>query len=270
MKLKFAKLQGTGNDFVIVNNLGGDLDLFKGLLSYEEFARKVCSRRTGIGADGLITVEESRRANLAWRFHNADGSPAEMCGNGMRCFARFVYEEGLVPEKFTVETGAGIIEAEVKGKRVKVGLTEPKDWKFNLKVEGLTVHFVNTGVPHAVIFVDRIDAVNVKEVGRKIRYHETFQPAGTNVNFVEVRLNNQIVVRTYERGVEDETLACGTGSVASALVAAKLYGLKSPVTVKVRSGEELKVYFSEDFKKVYLEGDTLWVYDGFLREELLL
>jgi LPS-assembly protein len=133
MKLKFAKLQGTGNDFIIVNNLGGDLDLFKGLLTYEEFAKKVCSRRTGIGADGLITVEDSHRANLAWRFHNADGSSAEMCGNGMRCFARFVYEEGLVPEKFTVETAAGIIEAEVKGKRVKVGLTEPKDWKFNLE-----------------------------------------------------------------------------------------------------------------------------------------
>ncbi|ADU97229.1 diaminopimelate epimerase [Thermovibrio ammonificans] len=268
MKLKFAKLQGTGNDFVIINNLAGEFDRFRGTLPVKEAVKRICSRRTGVGADGLILVEDSTVADLSWRFYNADGSTAEMCGNGMRCFARFVYEEGLAPNEMRVETLAGVVEAFVYGPIVKVGLTKPRELALNLKVDGLTVHFINTGVPHAVIFVERADAVNVKEIGRKVRFHPLFAPAGTNVNFVEVRLD-RIVVRTYERGVEDETLACGTGSVASALIAAKVFKLSSPVEVEVRSGERLKVHFDPKLSRVYLEGGTKWIYDGLLRREVL-
>ncbi|WP_457677685.1 diaminopimelate epimerase [Thermovibrio sp.] len=268
MALKFAKIQGTGNDFIIINNLAGEFDNFCHDLDRSAIVRALCSRRTGIGADGLILIEDSEVANFKWRFFNADGSYAGMCGNGMRCVARFAYEEGLAPSRMEVETGAGVIEAEVKGRDVKVKLTPPSDFQLNLKAEGLTVHYVNTGVPHAVVLVDRVNLVNVPEIGRKLRFSEVFAPQGANVNFVEIRLD-RIVVRTYERGVEDETLACGTGSVASALVAARLFNLPSPVEVEVRSGERLKVYFDEEMSEVFLEGPTLWVYDGLLREEIL-
>jgi len=266
--LKFAKLQGTGNDFIIINNLGGQFNDFCIRVKEEDLVRAICSRRTGVGADGLILIEDSQVANFKWRFFNADGSPAEMCGNGMRCVARFAYEEGLAPERMKVETDVGIVEAEVLGRDVRVKLTPPKDFNLNLKAEGLTVHYVNTGVPHAVVFVDALELVDVEDVGRRLRFSPTFSPAGANVNFVEVRLD-RILVRTYERGVEAETLACGTGAVASALIAARLFNLSSPVEVEVRSGERLKVYFDEGMKEVYLEGPTLWVYDGYLREEIV-
>lgn len=268
MKLKFSKIQGTGNDFIVINNLSGCFDKFCGSIPQEQVVRILCSRRTGVGADGLILIEDSSVANFKWRFFNSDGSTAEMCGNGMRCVARFAYEEGLAPERMAVETEAGVVEAEVKGRDVRVKLTPPKDLQLNLKLNGLTVHFIDTGVPHVVVFVDRLKDVNVNEVGRKIRFSELFVPRGANVNFVEVQLN-KVLVRTYERGVEGETLACGTGATASALISAKVFGLKSPVEVEVSTGERLKVYFDEKFKNVYLEGPTTWVYDGELREEVL-
>jgi len=268
MKLKFSKIQGTGNDFIVINNLSGCFDSFCRDIPQEQAVRVLCSRRTGVGADGLILIEDSSVANFKWRFFNSDGSTAEMCGNGMRCVARFAYEEGLAPGKMTVETEAGVVEAEVKERDVKVKLTPPKDLQLNLKLNGLTVHFIDTGVPHAVVFVDRLRDVDVEGVGRKIRFSELFAPKGANVNFVEVQLN-KVLVRTYERGVEGETLACGTGATASALISAKVFGLRSPVEVEVSTGERLKVYFDEDFKEVYLEGPTTWVYDGELREEVL-
>ena len=268
MELKFAKIQGTGNDFIVINNLAGCFNRFCGDLREEEVVRRLCSRRTGVGADGLILIEDSQVANFKWRFFNSDGSTAEMCGNGMRCVARFAFEEGIAPEKMTVETEAGLVEAEVKGRNVRVRLAPPKDLKLNLKAEGLTVHYIDTGVPHAVVFVERLKDVNVEDVGRKIRFSKLFAPKGANVNFVEVQLN-RVLVRTYERGIEGETLACGTGAVASALISSKVFGLKSPVEVEVSTGERLKVYFDEDFGNVYLEGPTTWVYDAQLREEVL-
>jgi len=268
MGLKFAKIQGTGNDFIIINNLAGRFNSFCRELPKELVVRALCSRRTGVGADGLILIEDSERANFSWRFFNADGSLAEMCGNGIRCVARFAFEEGIAPSRMKIETIAGIVEAEVLGRDVKVKLTPPSDVKLDLEVEGLRVHYINTGVPHAVVFVDRVDLVNVEELGRKLRFSELFAPSGANVNFVEVRMD-RILVRTYERGVESETLACGTGAVASALVSAMLYPFSSPVEVEVRSGERLKVYFEPSLKEVFLEGPTLWVYDGELREEIV-
>ncbi len=268
MELKFAKIQGTGNDFIVINNLSGRFNRFCEDLPQEQVVRILCSRRTGIGADGLILIEDSSVADFKWRFFNSDGSTAEMCGNGMRCVARFAYEKGLAPEKMAVETEAGVVEAEVKGRNVKVKLTPPRDMKLNLKSEGLTVHYINTGVPHGVIFVDRLKDIDVDAVGRKIRFSDLFTPKGANVNFVEVRLN-RVLVRTYERGVEGETLACGTGAVASALISAKVFGFSSPVEVEVSTGERLKVFFDEDLKDVYLEGSTTWVYDGVVKKEVL-
>ncbi len=268
MGLKFAKIQGTGNDFIIINNLSGAFNEFINGVKEEAAVRVLCSRRTGVGADGLILIEGSEVADFKWRFFNSDGSRAEMCGNGMRCVARYAFEEGLAPSRMAVETDVGIVEAEVKGRNVKVKLTSPTDFKLGLEVNGLTVHFVNTGVPHAVVFVDRVDQVDVNKVGRELRFSPLFAPSGANVNFVEVRMD-RIIVRTYERGVESETLACGTGAVASALISAKVFSLPSPVEVEVRSGERLKVYFDPQMREVYLEGPTLWVYDGELRKEIL-
>ena len=267
-ELKFSKLQGTGNDFIIIDNRNGEFYEFTKPLSVEIAVKVLCSRKTGIGADGLILVEKSEKADFKWRFFNSDGSEAEMCGNGARCVSRFVVEKGLFPTKHTFETKAGIIESQVKGKEVKVKLPKPTDWQLSIKVEGLTVHYVNTGVPHAVIFTDRIENINVEEIGRKIRFSKAFSPSGTNVNFAKVSLN-KVTVRTYERGVEGETLACGTGATASALLAAQLFNLRSPVEVEVRSGERLKIYFDEDFTEVYLEGYTTYVYDGTLKREVL-
>jgi diaminopimelate epimerase len=268
--LRFSKIQGTGNDFVIINNFGAEFETLCQRFGIEEreLVRAVCSRRTGVGADGLILVEPSQSADFKWRFFNADGSSAKMCGNGMRCVARYAFEEGIAPKKMRVETGAGIVEAEVLGRDVKVKLTPPKELQLNLKAEGLTLHFIDTGVPHAVVIVDSVELVKVDEIGRKIRNSPLFAPSGANVNFAEVRLD-KVLVRTYERGVEGETLACGTGATASALIAAELFNLSSPVEVEVRSGERLKIYFDENMREVYLEGPTLWVYDGHLREEFL-
>jgi diaminopimelate epimerase len=267
-EIEFSKLQGTGNDFVIIDNRQGAFWRFCGPVPEQKAVRLICSRRTGVGADGLILIENSEVADFRWRFFNSDGSTAEMCGNGARCAARFAVEKGIAREKMKFETLAGTIEAEVSGRLVKVRLTPPSQLKLNLSVSGITGHYINTGVPHFVVFVDMVDSVDVRSVGRKIRYDSLFKPAGTNVNFAEVRLD-RVFVRTYERGVEDETLACGTGSVASALIAAKVFGLSSPVEVEVRSGERLKVYFDSEFKNVFLEGGTVYVYDGVLRRELL-
>jgi diaminopimelate epimerase len=267
-KLPFSKLQGTGNDFVIIDNRKNIFEAFCKGIPEREAIKKICSRRTGVGADGLILIENSQVADFRWRFFNSDGSVAEMCGNGARCVARFTKEKGIALSRMKFETLAGIIEAEVNGRNVKVKLPKPKDLKLNIKVCGLTGHYINTGVPHFIVFVDRVDLVNVKELGRKIRNDELFKPNGTNVNFAEVRLD-RILVRTYERGVEDETLACGTGSVASALIAAKVFSLPSPVTVETRSGELLKVYFDENLEEIFLEGETVYVYEGELRRELL-
>ncbi len=271
MELDFAKLEGTGNDFILIDNRNGAFEAFSQGLEKRELVRRVCDRKRGVGADGLILIEESTNpeVHFKWQFFNSDGSTAEMCGNGARCAARFAFEKGIAPEKMLFETGAGVIEASVEGRAVKVRLTPPKDLKEDLTVEGIKGHYINTGVPHFIVFVDRVDAVDVESVGRKIRYSELFSPAGTNVNFAEVRVDGEIRVRTYERGVEGETLACGTGAVASAIVSHVRFGLNSPVKVRVRSGEFLEVYFDRDLKGVFLKGKVNYVFDGKLRGEIV-
>ncbi len=270
MKIPFMKMSGSGNDFILIDHR-------KPILQREhmkEFARKVCRRRISVGADGLIFIEPSEKADFRWQFFNADGSEAEMCGNGGRCAARFAYLKGIAGSSLTFETIAGVLSAQVEGKRVNLELTRPHGLKLdeNLVVEGkpLSVSSINTGVPHAVLFVDDVEGWDVVRMGRAIRNHSHFAPSGTNANFAQIGKDSHLVVRTYERGVEDETLACGTGLVASSLIAAFKGWVRSPVSVRTQGGETLRVHFEvegKEVKKVFYEGDVHIIYEAEMWEE---
>jgi len=254
--IDFTKMVASGNDFIVIKDKpAGSLSIL---------AKALCDRRFGIGADGLLILEESKKADIRMRVFNADGSEAEMCGNGARCAALFTGKK-----KSKLLTCAGIINAQVDGKRVKVRITGPRGIKLDIpiKVSGrsLKVNFINTGVPHTVVFVNGINAIDVRQIGASIRNHAKFRPAGTNVNFVEVKGPNIIRIRTYERGVEGETLACGTGSAAAALIFALKNNLDDLVKVETQGGEILKVYFQKvnsKFSNVWLEGGARIVYKG--------
>lgn len=268
--IPFSKMSGTGNDFIIIDNrqrLVEDHGL-------TEFIRNVCRRKMSVGADGLILIESSDKADFRWRFFNSDGSLAEMCGNGARCAARFAYLNGIAGENLFFETEAGIINGEIKDGGAKVKIPDPVDLRLDYRVDlengPLIVGSVNTGVPHVVVMMDSVEEVDVFGLGREIRYHEAFAPAGTNVNFICQQKPGQLAIRTYERGVEDETLACGTGSIASALVAACKTNWASPISLVTRSGESLTIYFRESnhvFTDVYLEGDARMIYTAELGED---
>jgi diaminopimelate epimerase len=264
-KIPFYKMQGSGNDFILVDNRRG---ILKGK-NLKELARVVCDRHYSVGADGLIVIVPSRNADFKWRFLNSDGSEAEMCGNGSRCAARFAFLKKIAKKELCFEALAGLIHAEIKKNTVKVQLTGAGDLRTNMTValDGTprVGHFINTGVPHFVYLSDRIDEENVHDLGRKTRYHDTFQPAGTNVNFVQVTGPRKIRIRTYERGVEGETLACGTGAVAGALIAEALGFVSGPVEVTTKSGEKLVVSAERDgdeFKALYLEGGAEVICEG--------
>jgi diaminopimelate epimerase len=265
MMLEFTKMNGAGNDFVLIDNRQRNVRL-----TSRQVAR-LCDRHRGIGADGLLLLVPcaSGRAEWAWEFYNSDGSTAEMCGNGARCFARFVQKVAGASGQTTFETGAGVIQATFEGDRVTVNLTPPKDLRLEQAVAvstgTLIVHSLNTGVPHAVIFVPDADQAMVQPVGAEVRYHGQFAPKGTNVNFVQVLGPGSIRVRTYERGVEGETLACGTGVTASALVSARVHGFEPPVQVRVQGGDLLEVNFQaagDGFADVTLTGPAEFVFEG--------
>jgi len=268
--IEFTKMSGSGNDFVLIDNFAGTLKVG----DLPAFARRICERKVSVGADGLILIEKSARADFRWQFFNSDGSRADMCGNGGRCAARFAFLKGKSGQTMSFETGAGLIDAEVQGSTVKLRLTGPGaaklDYSIPVRGQDLGLSSIDTGVPHAVVFPADIEACDVGGIGREIRFHPRFQPAGTNVNFVRFLDRHTVSVRTYERGVEGETLACGTGAVASALIS-HLKGLtESPVSVRVRSGEVLRIYFEKrngGFRNVYLEGRADVVYEGRLWPE---
>jgi len=268
--IEFCKMSGSGNDFILIDNRARTLQV----PDITAFVQTVCTRKIAVGADGLILIEPSDRVDFRWRFFNADGSEVEMCGNGGRCAARFAFLKGIAKERMSFETGAGVIDAEVRGDVVKLRLTDPRDLAINqsLSVDGksLEVHSINTGVPHVVHFVNDLEHTDVFHLGRMLRHHAQYQPAGTNANFVAAIDPHALEIRTYERGVEDETLACGTGAVASALISAWKGLVESPVEVRVRSGETLCIHFTKKaggFEKIYLEGRAKVVYEGRLWEE---
>jgi diaminopimelate epimerase len=272
MNIPFCKMSGSGNDFIIIDNRSRRMEP----VDLPAFVRAVCRRSVSVGADGLILIERASPAgcDFAWRFFNADGSEAEMCGNGGRCAARYAVMQGIAGARLSFETRAGIIHADVQNDRVKIELPSPQAGDMNLTVTvddtPLLLHFINTGVPHVVTFVDQIEEVRVRELGKALRFHQRFQPAGANVNFAAVIGPAHLAVRTYERGVEDETLACGTGSVAAALIASALGHVISPVQVTTRGGETLTAYCDNatfPFGRVYLEGAVRMVCSGEIWEE---
>ncbi len=272
-KILFTKFSGSGNDFIFIDNrkLAYQADEMIG------FIQKVCRRGQSVGADGLMFIEPSERADFKWRFFNADGSEGEMCGNGGRCAARFAQELGIATDAVSFETLAGVIDATMSDSRVKLRMTPPFDYRagvaFDVNGRKALLEYVNTGVPHAVEFVDDVEAVDIVADGRAIRTHDAFAPSGANANFARVSGAHSLILRTYERGVEDETLACGTGAVAAAILAAARGLLTAPVDVEVRSGEILKIYFEgvgAEVRDVYMEGEARLVYVGEMTREALL
>jgi diaminopimelate epimerase len=249
--LRFHKMNGAGNDFVMLDNRDLSLSLSKDQIE------RLCDRHRGVGADGLLMVEPATEGgDFKMRYYNADGGEAEMCGNGARCFGRYVnFLHGDSLTKIRFETLAGMISAEFEDSRVRINMSAPHNLKLNESLpvtdSQLTVHSINTGVPHAVVFVDDLSTVDVRGWGAALRYHEAFKPKGTNANFVKVIAPDSIQIRTYERGVEDETLACGTGMVACALIHHELTGAPSPISVKVQGGDTLRIGFRETAPHVY-------------------
>lgn len=272
----FIKMSGAGNDFIVIDHRVALIPVTE----QPEFVKQVCRRMFSVGADGLILIENSDVADFRWRFYNGDGSVAEMCGNGARCAARFAYHRGVAGSRMSFETLAGVIEAEICGDddTVRLRMTKPHDFRTGLSVildgQDKPLSFVNSGVPHAVLFMKEDEDVPVREWGKIVRFHPLFQPAGTNVNFVQNIGGNTIRVRTYERGVEDETMACGTGAVASALFAAIEGFAHSPVDVITSGGERLTILFDlEDgprVENVFLQGPARIIYEGNLTAEALL
>lgn len=262
--LRFTKMNGAGNDFVLLDNRSGGIQLNPAQIT------RICDRHRGVGADGILLLENAADgADFRMRYYNRDGGEAEMCGNGARCFARFANKVTGVKGKITFETPAGIIGAEPQGEAVTLRMSDPTEFRLNvplqLEGENATVHFINTGVPHVVVPVSRVDVVRVPARGAAIRYHERFSPKGANANFMEKCGPRSITIRTYERGVEDETLACGTGVVASALVFAAMEKAPGPISVLVRGGSELTVDFEKDgerFRNVRLTGPAEFVFEG--------
>jgi diaminopimelate epimerase len=261
-KIKFSKMVASGNDFVVLAGKPRQAPAY--------LAKAMCERKFGVGADGLLLLEKSRKADISMRVFNADGSEAEMCGNGARCAILWAKNTGGIRKSaIRLETRAGIIDSRISGGKIRIKLTGPRNLKldFAIKINQRTLHlsFINTGVPHAVVFSDDIDNIDVCNLGRQLRYHKYFAPGGTNADFVEALNRNSLRIRTYERGVEDETLACGTGSVAAALIFALKGNIRDSVNVYTRSSEVLKVYFERsgrNFKNVWLEGKARIVYQG--------
>ena len=261
-------MAGAGNDFIIIDAIKG--------LNYKKLAINACNRTNGIGADGLLVFDKSKKANYKMRIINADGSEAEMCGNGARCMVAYIAKNNKPKTKiFSMETLSGIVEGEILNNSVRVHLSQPKELKLDIKIKinsrSITVHHIDTGVPHAIIFVSGLDKINVEKIGSLIRNHTKFKPRGVNTNFVEQIGKNKINVRTFERGVEGETKACGTGSVASGIIS---YLRSNPdlknktnatIKVKTKSSEILDISF--DLKEgictnVWLKGSATFIAKG--------
>jgi diaminopimelate epimerase len=270
MTIQFTKLHGNGNDFILIDEWG---DLVVPDDKKAAFAKKYCHRRFGIGADGVLFLTKGVRAPLQMRIFNEDGSEAEMCGNGIRCFAKYALDKRyIVPGPARIETMAKVLEIDTKTENgmtyVKVNMGKPlfdrimipaqgRGEFINVPLHGYEVSAVNTGVPHAVVFVDSLEDPDLMDVAPQIRFDKVF-PKGANVNFVQRDMGN-LRVRTYERGVEGETLSCGTGSVAAAAVARHLGIVRDSVIVRTAGGE-LRINFANDL--AYMEGGAETVYKG--------
>jgi diaminopimelate epimerase len=279
MTVSFARMHGCGNDFVVIDDRAGRLHPHRSAL-----AQAICHRRTGLGGDGLILIGRppaagpEGAADFAMTYVNADGNEGEMCGNGARCVARRAAELGLVKDRAAFATGAGLIRATIAPDRVTLAMTEPTDERpaTTLDFDGraFALHYIDTGVPHVVAMVDDLDRLDVEGIGRQIRHHPAFAPRGTNANFIQPAGPSRLRIRTYERGVEAETLACGTGAVAAGLVAFRLGLATSPVTLLPRGGQDLAVGFRTapdgGFTEVTLSGPTERIATGEIDDAWLI
>jgi len=260
-------MSGHGNDFIVIDNRSENI-----ITNWSERASAWCKRRTSIGADGLLIIEPGKAGDFRLRIFNADGSEAEMCGNGARCAAGFAMKKDFVKSQMVMETMAGLVGAFVKDEMVAIQLTAPSSLadKDSLDIDGMRLpfYFINSGVPHAIIFRDRVAEMPADEVaktGYAVRSHQAFEPAGTNVDFVEIIGPGRIRVRTYERGVEEETLACGTGAVASSIISSRFKGAGDPPIQVEMPGGTLTVDFKNrgnSFEEVWLKGKIEFAYEG--------
>lgn len=271
MKIPFDKMNGAGNDFVMIDNRDGRFRFSA------EAIQGICERRRGVGADGVILIESAPEVDFRMRYYNADGGEAEMCGNGARCAARFAGKLGLGARSddgvhMSFVASPGRMEAHIDGERVAISMTDATSFEQGICLEVAQgeeiVHFINTGVPHAVVVTGDAAAMDDEEVvrrGRAIRTHGRFAPDGANANFVTVGSDGTVNIRTYERGVEDETLACGTGAVAASVVLAHLGKTDTPVRLLTHGGEALAVSFvreSSGASRVVLEGPAELNFEG--------
>jgi diaminopimelate epimerase len=282
-RIPFFKMSGSGNDFLVIDNREGIIPPEAAV----HFARAVCRRRVSVGADGVVLIERARPADGAdfrWRYVNADGSDGEMCGNGAMCGARFAVLQGIAPPRCVFQTASGLVRAEVDPDPtiadVRIAIADPGPIRPGIEISAfghsLNLHAISVGVPHAILIVDDVDTfvltTEFVPLGRAIRYHHEFAPAGTNFDAIERLDGHALRVRTYERGVEDETLACGTGAVASAIVATTLGLVTPPVTVITSSGLPLTVAFTWNgthVTSVTLTGEARVISTGELGPEAL-
>ena len=266
MQLQFTKMNGAGNDFVVIDNRSLAWQLDRGTI------QRLCDRHRGVGADGFLSLEPAQGdADFRMRYYNSDGGEAEMCGNGARCFARFAARL-MLGDSLSVrfETQAGIITASLEGDLVRLNMGRPTDHRqpqtLSISGKNIDIHSINTGVPHAVAFVEDEEEIDIRKIGSAVRHHTAFSPKGTNANFARVVEPGRLVLRTFERGVEDETLACGTGVCAAALMHAVAAGVRSPILVTVRGGDTMRVDFEFDaeggFAVAHLTGPADFVFEG--------
>lgn len=266
MHIPFSKYSGCGNDFILIDNRQKAFDFICNDIA------QLCHRHQGIGADGVIFLEPSSKADFRMRIFNADGSEAEMCGNGLRCLVRFINELGIVGHQFLIETMHQLIQTTISGEYINIEMPVPTNYRFfdQLIIEETpyTLHFLDTGVPHAVLFVDDLYSDKWMAIAPKIRYHSHFKPKGANVNFAAINSKQEVEIRTYERGVEGETLACGTGATAAAIAAAYVHGLNSPIVIKPKSGDAIHIAFQGkltnpiSISKLAMSGPAIKVFSG--------
>lgn len=258
----FAKYAANGNDFILFDNRHKTFPIFPPLI------QRLCQRQIGIGADGVLLLENSTKADYCLRIFNSDGSEAEMCGNGLRCFVKWLINKGYHPPLFRIEVMQHVLTAKVIDHTICIDMGCPRNiqWDITLRFENqfLRLHYLNTGVPHAVLFAEDIENINLLRLGAYIRNYSLWTPNGTNVTFAQKIDGSRLKTRTYERGVEGETLACGTGATAAALAAAR-DGFSSPVVIETRSGDNLKIEFSfenQKFSNVTLSGSADCIFQG--------
>lgn len=271
MKIKFTKMHGAGNDFVLIDDRDGRVPLEDHFLM-----ASIAGRRTGIGCEGVILIQNSDKADFRMRFLNPDGTEVEMCGNGARCAAAFAHSIGAVGKALTMETMCGLIDVELLEQAVRVWMPEPSKRNYGIELslndEAVTGHFINVGVPHFVVQTPNLGNMDVYGLGKALRLHPAFAPDGANVDFVTLRAPNRMIMRTYERGVEAESGACGTGAVACAVVAVEAAKFTLPATVKTFSGYELVVdgdWRNHKCTGLTLTGPVKFVYQGEIDTDLV-